>query len=112
MKGKSSRLAMMKINRTAYPEMTIDAFAVEHDLTMEVTERAMDAWQRSRGLKRYVAHFRRAEIKDGPMLVSAYGEGDTEQEAIQHYVDRISHTTLVVDAMANCRREIRVPRLN
>jgi hypothetical protein len=101
----------VKINRTPYPEATVDAFADEHHLVMDVTERAMDPWQASRGLGRYVAHFRHAEVKDGALLVGAYGEGDTESLAIADYARRISHAVLVVDAWSADRREIKVPRL-
>ena len=99
---------MMRIRRELVPESSVEAFAGENWLEMVVTERKMDAWQRRRGLKRFIARFADAEVSEGGLLRGEYGTGDTEQEAILDYARRISCERLIVGA---ARREIEVPRL-
>lgn len=101
----------MKIEREVYPQSTLEAFADEHGLVMQITERGMDQWQRTHGLPRYVAHFKSAEVKDGAMLSATYGEGNTEEAAMDDYARLISCERLVINAWQPARREIRVPRL-
>lgn len=102
----------MKIRREPYTVMDITEFAERHDLTMVVSERAMDAWQRAANLSPWFARFDRAEvIGDGVLLSGVHGNGATEDAAIANYADRISTTRIVVDAMGTDRREIDVPRL-
>lgn len=96
----------MKIERVTVAEMTIEAFADKHGLVMTVRE------QRTRGVRRFTASFKGAEVADRGMLRSAFGSGTTEADAIQDYADEISCERLVIDAMNTVRRwEIDVPRL-
>lgn len=101
----------MQINVIRVAETTIEEFADRHGLVMEVSERRMDRWQRSHRLERFTATFKGVEVADAGMLLSVYGSGDTEIDAIRNYAERISSERLVVDAMKSTRREIAVPRL-
>lgn len=47
----------MEIVRNTVPTMTLEQFAERHGLTMVITERRMDRWQRERGLPRFIAFF-------------------------------------------------------
>ncbi len=97
----------MKIEREDIPTQTIEQFAEQHDLIMEIRERPVNVGNSGR----YYAHFKRAEIKDDCILRGAYGDGATPEEAIAAYRNEISLKRLVIDAFAPTRREIRVPRL-
>jgi len=68
-------------------------------------------WTRySNQCKRHTAKFEYTEIKDDPILISTYGDGDTPAEALEHYVEKIRGKTLVVNAMSKTeRKEFGVP---
>jgi hypothetical protein len=98
----------MKIEIHSITEMSIEAFANIHGLTMEVHERNVKADSHAR----YYAHFKGVEVKVSPgILGSTYGNGKTPKAAIAEYAMRISLQCIVVDAMRESRREIDVPRL-
>jgi hypothetical protein len=97
----------MKITRKEIPQMTIEEFAEKNELEMEIHERPRPVGDPSR----YYAHFRRAEVKDGGMLVGSYGDGATPELAIENYAPQISLRRLVIDAYSEQRRELEVPRL-
>lgn len=88
------------------PVMTIEKFADQHNLEMEVNERNEPEGSPSR----YYAHFKHAEVKEGRILCGTYGDGATPKEAITNYAPQISLKLLVIDAYGD-RREIQVPRL-
>jgi hypothetical protein len=50
--------------------------------------------------------FAKAEIKDGSFLVSDFGVGNTFEEALKNYANKISGKTLVFDAYTDHRREV------
>ena len=58
---------------------------------------------------RWIAHFEDCEVKEGPILSSTYGEGNTANEAIFSYVDKIRNQTIVMYAYSEKRKEFRVP---
>ena len=58
---------------------------------------------------RWTAKFDGAEIKDGHLLISAYGDGFTPEEAILDYCSKIVNKTLVFSAMSKDRRQYRIP---
>jgi hypothetical protein len=60
---------------------------------------------------RFTADFGGGEVKDGGMLVSRYGEGQSPVEALNDYAAQISGKTLVFDAYGDARREHLVPAL-
>jgi hypothetical protein len=102
----------MNIVREFIPEMTVAEFAELHGLTMVITERRMDRWQRERGIERYIARFKKADIKRECILEGAYGNGNTEAEAIADYARKISGERLVADDDRDNRvLDVIVPRL-
>lgn len=97
----------MEIRIERVPKTTIEEFAEKHGLVMEVTERALPNSNDSR----YFASFENSDIKEGSMLIGAFGNGATPEEAIANYAKRISLQKLVVDAFGENRKEFSVPRL-
>ena len=95
----------MEIERHKVHEMTIEEFAENNNLIMEVHERDDPK------LPRCYAHFKLSDIKDGSCLIGKYGDGETEQEAIRNYAKEISGKLLVIGAFSSDRRNIQVPRL-
>lgn len=93
----------MKIEFDKIQEMTIEEFAEKHDLTMVIKER--------NGYCPFCASFKNAEIKEGPILMSESGYGDSTDKAIREYAKKISLKNLVIDAYGQYRKEIQVPRL-
>jgi len=94
----------MKIERNVIPRMTIDEFADQHGLIMEVHERGPVGSNTA-----FYAHFKNCDVHDGPCLVGTFGDGSTEDEAISHYAKTISQKVLVIDAGHDCRRDIVAP---
>ena len=104
----------MKIKYNMIPEKTLSEFADEHDLVLEVNERSTETLQAFRHLSnkdRFYTHFVDSEIKGIGVLISAFGNGETVDEAIEEYRKEISEKTLVVNAGSANRKEIKVPRL-
>lgn len=98
----------MKIKRLLIPKSTIEEFAEQHDLIMEVRERETGA----NNPDRYYARFENAEAREGEScLIGLFGNGVTPQSAIYDYSRQISMRTLIIKAMSRDRREIKVPRL-
>lgn len=100
----------MKVKEFLVPEQTIQGFAEDHGLTMEIHERGADTIQNMQ-VRRYYAKFSGGEILDGSMLCSATGNGDTKSDAVSDYASRISEKRLVFNATNSRREEINVPRL-
>lgn len=100
----------MEIEYKYLKRTTIEKFADEYGLVMEVYERPQRSIQ-ERGLKRFYAHFKSAEIKDGSCLAGVSGDGNTPETAIEEYARKIEERLLVIDAMQPSRREIEVPIL-
>ena len=98
----------MKIERNLVPEMTIEQFTDEHNLTMIVKERANPEMS---NLHRFYANFKEhPDISSGVFRVGAFGDGDTEEGAIRAYSEEISGKLLIFGRGAG-RKEIQVPRL-
>lgn len=98
----------MKIIRKPVLTMTLEEFAEEHDLTLEVVERGIDFRDTD---ARYYADFVGCEVKKNGILLSEFGDGATEEGAIANYASVISGKTLVLGAFTPERREIQVPIL-
>ena len=96
----------MIIERHLLTRSSIDDFADEHGLTMEVHERSAKP-----SPTRFYAHFSHCDVVDGMMLVGEFGNGASEQDAVRAYAAAISDKTLVVNAHTQERREIHVPIL-
>jgi len=100
----------MKIEiKTCGKRQTLEQFADENGLVMEVGERPMDSWTRSRCIPRWYAWFRDTAIKDGYRLISTSGDGHSPQEAITNYANKLRSCVLVVDAWTPSRLEIQCP---
>ncbi len=108
----------MQIKRNPIKRLTIEQFADQHGLVMEIDEYAtwpqhMMPFTPGRSpTTRFTASFEHAEVKDGPILSSAYGNGTSEAEAIADYARQISGKLLVIDATSEDRFEIEVPILS
>lgn len=95
----------MKIEREFITRESIENFADRHGLTMRVNERSTS------GLPRFYARFKDVEVGNGCILIGAFGNGDTEDEAIAAYAAEISKQRLIVNAGTAERREIIAPVL-
>ncbi len=103
----------MKIEEHFVPIATLEDFADDHRLVMEVHERTKRYYCATNDFEnnRYYAHFKNADTTDGYILSSVTGNGPTPEAAIADYAIRISEQLLVIDASTEKRREIVVPRL-
>lgn len=97
----------MKIELHIMGVATIQEFADQHNLVMEVHERPSSF----KNLGRFYATFKDCEVKGGSFLIGKFGDGETPEEAIADYAATISGETLVVDAFGKDRRIIKAPRL-
>ena len=100
----------MEIQTHTVKRQTIEEFADEHGLVMEVRERGRRLAE-DMGLRRYYASFIGVDENGNGVLIGGFGNGDTPDEAIADYAARISELPLVVDAWKDSRREIRAPIL-
>ncbi len=96
----------MKVTVTRYGggSCSFDDFVDKHQLELLIGERSLVY-----GLSRYFARFDHIEIKDGSMLMSASGNGDTPQDAIDALAKEIAGRRLVFDAYGSGRREFEAP---
>ena len=87
------------------PVMTVEGFADKHGLVMrirEYTERKPP----------FCASFKCCEVKEGSVLGSEYGEGETPEEAIKDYAKKISGRHLVYLPYSDTeRKDLFVPFL-
>ena len=60
---------------------------------------------------RFSACFENSEIKEGNILSSVYGNGNSPESAILDYIPKISGKKLVFDAYGSCRKEFVVPKI-
>ena len=96
----------MKIELNTIKESSIYEFADKHGLVMQVNERERP----HKGLARFYASFKGVEVKDGQLLVGAFGDGETPESAIANYANVISGRTLVIGAFTKNRTEIKADR--
>lgn len=95
------KTTIIPINR-----QTIEEFADNHNLEMEVRELHPE-----NRVSQFYAHFKNAEVLRGRCLASVSGRGRTPELAIEAYAPQISGQRLVIDAYRDTRREIVVPCL-
>lgn len=99
----------MKIQITPLERISIQEFAKQYGLTMEVKERTMAHWPDAR----WFALFSDFEIKDGSCLSSDFGNGSTIDEAIENYCLNISQKHGVINAFGPNRKDIyKIPILH
>lgn len=97
----------MQIENHMLRRMTLEEFADKYGLVMEIHERHHHEGESNR----FYAHFKRAEVSEGCLLIGAYGNGATSEDALLEYVSEISGKVLIVNAHAPEREEIVVPIL-
>jgi len=102
----------MKIKRNLIERIDIADFAERHDLTIVVRERGYNDMVAFNVKHAFYAYFEGAEVKEGCCLVSSYGDGADEDDAILSYAQSISDKTLVFNAFGKDRREIKTPYLS
>lgn len=92
---------------------TIEAFADQHGLVMEVVERSKSAnGPYGATLSRYSANFQHVEIMDRGMLESSFGNGNTPTDAVADYAKRIEGRRLVYKAYSLFeRKEFEAPNV-
>lgn len=96
----------MKIVRNNFKRTTLEEFADQHELVMEISERDTVAYP---SLPRYFACFQHCELKCDGMLIGAYGNGDTPEEAMKDYAKRISGKALAFFDPDQGRHDLQVP---
>lgn len=94
----------MKIERKLVKEQTLEKFAEENNLVLQIFERSSDMRQYTGA--RYYCKFDGIEVKDGHLLISITGNGNTEKDAIKDYTKRISEKTLVKDARSKTENRL------
>lgn len=97
---------------TAAPEESFEVFCDRHGLEITVHERAASA-RKNRSISRWWATFQpHVEIKDGGVLISVAGNGETVDAAIADLSKSILSRTLVTSAWrGRDRREFETPEV-
>lgn len=102
----------MKIELHEQARSALAEFAEKHGLTISINERNPRVLgSRFAENSRYYAFFKGVEIKDGPILQKAHGNGSTPDDAMSDYAKQISNHRLVFGAYTQDRREIDAPIL-
>ena len=81
---------------------SLQDFADEHGLVMQIGDRGQ---RRSLG-PRFTAEFRGVEVKEGNILKSVCGEGNSPASAIADYADKLSRCYLVFSAYSEAERRL------
>ena len=94
----------------------IKDFCNRHGLQMTVHERddrSMQMYMQIHGeAHRYYASIDNAEVDGDGVLIGAIGNGNTPDDAIKYYCERISHKKIIINAFSkDSRNEIWVPGL-
>lgn len=96
----------MKIETHFIRECTLEKFADEYELVMEVHERRPESQY-----ARYYAYFTNASVAADGGLTGTIGNGITPEEAIEDYGQKISLKTIVIVGSDGKERRIGVPRI-
>lgn len=97
----------MKIEMYTIPRVSLEEFADEHDLIMEVHERENPNYTNDI----YYAHFKGCDVMKEGFLIGEYGHGATPEEAMESYAGKIGLKRIGLDVGTNNHKEIDVPRL-
>jgi hypothetical protein len=100
--------AEVKIKVFPLKRDTIESFAEQHGLVMEVHERDLQNVYLSPSCRWY-AKFSDCEVAERGMLRGAFGNGSTQDGAIAAYAEEISGKRLVFNARSTARKEITAP---
>lgn len=82
----------MQIKMNSISRLSVQEFADQHQLTMEIHERSKREFPM---LERYYAFFEACEVKEGSVLVGVFGNGETPEDAMKDYAEKISEKRLV-----------------
>lgn len=101
----------MKVKYHMIERMSLDAFAKQHGLVMQVHERSNSelshAWA-----DKFFCYFAYLEELDGIVLHATAGNGKTPKDAITNYCYEISNKLMVYKATSKkLRKEINVPKI-
>lgn len=96
----------VQVEHLAVPE-SFEDFCERHDIRMVVKERGKDS-RRVAGSRWYASPYSLIEVMDNGFLIAAYGDGDTPEEAVLDFAQRIRGCKLVRDAYSN-RYEFQAP---
>lgn len=99
----------MQIKMYPVAHMTLQEFAEKHDLVMEINERDPNEYP---NLPRYYASFEYCEVKGNGVLISAFGNGETIEDAMEDYTKQISGKILVFFPTGKGRFELQAPILS
>lgn len=98
----------MQIIMNTVSRMTLQGFAEQHNLVMEINERDPNEHP---NLPRYYASFEHCEVKGDGVLIGEFGNGETPEEAMENYAKRISNKRLVLLIPGKDRFELKAPML-
>ena len=103
----------MLIDRKPANRQTLEAFADQNGLTMEVAERTRTDLARcfDYSKMRFYAAFKGVDVSEGCMLSNSHGNGGTEDDALRDYARQISGKKLVIGAFTVERREVWAPEI-
>lgn len=91
-------------------EVEITDFEIEIGRELVAKERVLsNAYLKSLG--KFYVNFPGGDIKEGKMLCSKSGDGNTIDEALKNYCKQISNQTMVFNAFSDERKEIKIPKL-
>lgn len=76
------------------------------DILLSLEMASLEVKQNSKG--EIFVHYRDADIKDSPFLVTTFGYGLTFEEACDSYLAKIRGKTLVFNAGTSYRKEVTV----
>lgn len=90
---------------------TLDGFCGRHKLVLEILQ--MDNYDPAlfTSPKKYSVHFKNCSVKQGKILVSERGFGNTIYMAKQDYARAITNKVLVLDLVGDDRKVMNVPSL-
>lgn len=97
----------MEIKRQFIKQGTLEEFADFYGFTITVKERRLPIGHS----RRFYAYFEHCDILSGVLIIGAFGDGATEEEAISKYAKNISLKRIVYDAYGENRKEIDVWRI-
>jgi hypothetical protein len=98
----------MKFNLIEEKELTDFEIEVGHQIV--VTERKLTKQDRPT-LKRYYAMFENCDVMDCGTLVGVHGNGNTIDEALKDYCEKVSNCRVAFNAHTDKRKEELLPRL-
>ena len=93
----------MRVVDKSFAPMTLEEFADNHGLTLEIHERPRELGAR------YYAYFTDVEVMERGCLVGVYGNGDTKEQAISDYADELLGKRIAIRAGRDDRRNVQCP---